>query len=275
MSIVEASPAVWSDPSGSSRIPPIISVDDHLVEPPDLWQRWLPQRMRSIGPKVVRSRYVPTGGRSMQASRSRQAFIMDPSSGSPEADFWVYEDLEWPLTTGFAAAGVDLDETGIVPMRYDEMRPGSYQVQSRLDDMTVNGVERSLCFPTFPRFCGQTFLEARDKDVARACVMAYNDFMVEEWCGQSGGRLIPLCIIPLWDAELAAAEVRRNAARGVRAVAFSELPANLGLASIHDEARSWDPFLRACDDTDTVICIHIGSGSRVLMTSDDAPRGVA
>ena len=43
---------------------------------------------------------------------------------------------------------------------------------------------------------------------------AYNDWMVEEWCGDSDGQLLPLPIVPLWDAELAAAEVRRNAARG-------------------------------------------------------------
>nr|WP_311984689.1 amidohydrolase family protein [Parafrankia sp. CH37] len=101
--------------------------------------------------------------------------------------------------------------------------------------------------PHFPRFCGQTFAEARDTDLALACVRAYNDWMIDEWCADSGGRLIPLCLIPLWDAELAAAEVRRNAARGCRAVCFSEIPPHLGLPSIH--SGSWEPFLAACVDT--------------------------
>ena len=104
----------------------------------------------------------------------------------------------------------------------------------------MNHVEASLCFPTFPRFCGQTFTEAKDRELGLACVQAYNDWMVEEWCGDSGGRLIPLCIIPLWDADLAAAEVRRNAERGVHAVCFSEIPPHLGLPSIH--SGYWDPF---------------------------------
>ena len=111
----------------------------------------------------------------------------------------------------------------------------------------MNWVEASLSFPTFPRFCGQTFLEAKDRELAHACVLAYNDWMVEEWCGDSGGRLIPLSIVPLWDAELAAAEVRRNAARGVRAVCFSEIPPHLGLPSIH--SGYWDPFFAACEET--------------------------
>ena len=133
------------------------------------------------------------------------------------------------------------------PITYDEMRPGCYEPKARVADNDANWVEASLCFPTFPRFCGQTFLEAKDKELAEACVVAYNDFMVEEWCGDSGGKLIPLCIIPLWDAELAAAEVRRNAARGVRAVCFSEIPPHLGLPSIH--SGYWDPFFAACEET--------------------------
>ncbi len=97
--------------------------------------------------------------------------------------------------------------------------------------------------------------------------------MVEEWCADSGGRLIPLCIIPLWDADKAAAEVRRNAARGVHAVCFSEIPPHLGLPSIH--GGYWDPFFAACEETGTVVCMHIGSSSRMPATSADAPVAVA
>ena len=97
--------------------------------------------------------------------------------------------------------------------------------------------------------------------------------MVEEWCGDSGGRLIPLCLIPLWDADLAVAEIQRNAERGVHAVCFSEIPAHLGLPSIH--SGHWDPFFAACQETDTVVCLHIGSSSRMLATSGDAPPAVA
>jgi predicted TIM-barrel fold metal-dependent hydrolase len=84
--------------------------------------------------------------------------------------------------------------------------------------------------------------------------------------------MIPLCIIPLWDAELAATEVRRNAARGVRAVAFSEIPPNLGMPSVH--SGYWDPFFEACSETGTIVCMHIGSGSKMPSTSPDAPGAV-
>jgi predicted TIM-barrel fold metal-dependent hydrolase len=95
----------------------------------------------------------------------------------------------------------------------------------------------------------------------------------QELAGESRGRLVPLCLIPLWDPVAAGDEVRRNAARGVRAVTFSELPQELGLPSLHDAGRHWEPFLAACDETATVICVHIGSSSRTVRSSADAPRG--
>jgi len=170
--------------------------------------------------------------------------------------------------------GVPRDEVTITGVTYDDMRPGAYQVKPRLEDMDVNHLEASLCFPTFPRFCGQTFTEAADKELALLCVQAYNDWMVDEWCAESAGRLIPLCLIPLWDAELAALEVRRNAARGVKAVCFSEIPPFLGLPSVHDPDNYWDVFFAACAETGTVVNMHIGSSSKMPSTSADAPPAV-
>ncbi len=231
--------------------PKIVSVDDHVVEPPHVWERWLPAKHRDRGPRVER-RGIGTM-RHVGGGTYEQTF--DPDG--PQADCWVYEDLVYIHKRHVAAVGFDRDEMTMSPMTYDEMRPGCYDPKARVDDMELNWVEASLSFPSFPRFCGQTFLEAKDRELAEACVYAYNDWMAEEWCGDSAGRLIPLPIIPLWDAELAAAEVRRNALRGARAVCFSEIPAVLGLPSIH--TGDWDPFFAACAETGTVVCMHIGS----------------
>jgi predicted TIM-barrel fold metal-dependent hydrolase len=247
--------------------PKIVSVDDHVVEPPHVWQTWLPANHRERGPRVERRGIGSM--RHVGGGTYEQTF--DPNG--PQADCWVYEDLVYIHKRHVAAVGFDRDEMTMSPITYDEMRPGCYEPKARVDDMELNWVEASLSFPSFPRFCGQTFLEAKDRDLAEACVYAYNDWMVEEWCGDSGGRLIPLPIIPLWDAELAATEVRRNAARGARAVCFSEIPAVLGLPSIH--SGQWDPFFAACAETGTVVCMHIGSSSKMPATSVDAPVAVA
>jgi predicted TIM-barrel fold metal-dependent hydrolase len=250
-----------------ARIPKIISVDDHIVEPPHVWERWLPEKLRDRGPHVERRgiRKIEIVGTGVYA----EEFDDDAPD---KVDTWVYEDLVYTHKRMVAAVGYPVEEMTMTPITYDDMRPGCYDPKARLEDMDVNWVEASMCYPTFPRFCGQTFSEGKDKELGHACVVAYNDWVVEEWCGDSGGRLVPICLIPLWNAELAAAEVRRNAARGVRAVAFSEIPADLGLPTIH--SGFWDPLFRACEETSTTMCMHIGSSSRMPTTSADAPPGV-
>ena len=249
-------------------VPKIVSVDDHVVEPPHVWKDWMPRRFADRAPRIERRGIGPmahVGGGTYEVT-------WDPEG--PQADCWIFEDLVYVHKRHVAAAGFDRDDMTMSPITYDEMRPGCYEPKARIDDMELNHVEASLCFPTFPRFCGQTFTEATsDRALGLACVEAYNDWMVEEWCGDSGGRLIPLCLIPMWDADLAAAEVRRNASRGVRAVCFSEIPPHLGLPSIH--SGYWDPLFTACADTGTVVCMHIGSSSRMPATSADAPVAVA
>ena len=248
-------------------IPLLISVDDHVVEPPDLWSSRLPKRYLDVGPRVQRGPAPTFNYRGGTGS-------MAEGDGSKLADIWLYEEKRVPLFKLSAAAGFPRDEVDLSMVTYDEIRPGCFKVADRLADMDINHVEGSLCFPMFPRFCGQTFYEAKDRELALLCVQAYNDWMVEEWCGGSDGRLIPLCLIPLWDPALAAAEVRRNAARGVRALSFSELPHNLGMPTIHDPSGYWEPLWQACDETRTVVCMHIGSGSKMPSTSPDAPAAV-
>jgi predicted TIM-barrel fold metal-dependent hydrolase len=250
----------------TAPIPRIISVDDHVVEPPHVWERWLPARLRDAGPRVVRDSYTVDWVEGNQVFRK--------GGDGPVTDWWVYEDLAWCHQMLNASAGYDESEWWMGPIAFDQMRPGCYDVGARLADMDQNHVEASVCFPTYPRFCGQMFAERKDRDVALACVRAYNDWMVEEWSGESGGRLVPLCIVPLWDPRLAAEEVCRNAERGVRAVAFSELPGKLGLPTIHARDGHWEPLFAACGETGTAIFMHIGSGSHWLTSSPDAPPAV-
>lgn len=247
-------------------VPPIISVDDHLVEPADLWTSRLPKKYHDACPHVI---YAPQDDTPILDGAM---YIEKPGTTGKPVAWWVYEEYHYSIKRLIAAAGFPPEEVELKGVTYDEMRKGCWDRDARLADMSVNHVEASLCFPNYPRFAGQIFLRARDKVVSKLCVEAYNDFMVEQWCAGSGGRMIPLCIVPLWDAQLAAAEVRRNAARGVRAVAFSECPYWLDLPTIH--SGYWDPFFEACDETSTVVCMHIGSGTRTTRTGADAPDAI-
>jgi predicted TIM-barrel fold metal-dependent hydrolase len=244
--------------AGSAELPyGIVSVDDHAMEPPQLWIDRLPRGLSDRAPRVVREPVT-------------YASDAEPVIG----DVWHFEDVRVPVTRGFSAAGRDLSLADSYPTTFEEMRGGCHRVKERLEDMDRDGVEASVCFPNlFVRFCGQRFLAAHDKALASECVRAYNDWLAEEWCGESQGRLIASGIIPLWDVEAAAAEVRRNAARGFPSVCFSEIPDRLGLPSMY--SGYWEPFFIACAETSTVINLHIGSSSVVNTTSADAPVGVA
>ncbi|MBI2705286.1 MAG: amidohydrolase [Actinobacteria bacterium] len=251
--------------SGATELPKIVSVDDHVIEPTGVWLDRLPARYHDIAPRVERH-----GLGDLAFNGTTYTYSIDESG--PACDWWRYEDLMIPLRRIIAAVGFPRDQVTLSPITYDEMRKGCWDRDARLADMDLNWVDASLSFPTFPRFCGQTFLEAKDRELARLCVRAYNDWMVDEWSAGTDGRLIPLCLIPLWDADEAAAEVTRNAARGVKAVCFSEIPHHLGLPSIHTD--HWDPFFSVCNETGTVVCMHIGSSSKMPATSPDAPAAV-
>jgi predicted TIM-barrel fold metal-dependent hydrolase len=249
-------------------LPRIISVDDHVVEPPDLWTSRLPARYKDRGPRVERDRAVfRLGGGTMSYEK-----------GAPDGewcDWWLYDDLVYPFPKLSAAVG--FENLDITPVTFDEIRPGGWIQSERLRDMDDNHVEASICFPNvLPRFCGQTFLERKDKELSLLCVQAYNDWMIDEWCAGDGkGRLIPLTIVPLWDPALAAAEVQRCARKGSFAITFSENPYHLGLPSVHAANRHWDPLFRACEETQTIINMHIGSSSKMPSTSPDAPFAVS
>ncbi|GGV30134.1 amidohydrolase [Actinomadura cremea] len=221
----------------------LISVDDHVLEPGHLWQRWLPERYRDRGPRLE---------------------IDKDGKGT-----WTYLDFTMRASGLSACIGRDKSSFSPEPLGYNEMRPGCYDPVERAADMNEAGILASMTFPTFPAFCGQTFYRGADKELGLACIEAYNNWMIDEWCAAAPGRYIPLTLIPLWDPRKAAAEVRRVAARGVRAVAFSENPEPLGLPTINDPGRYWDPFFQAAEECGVVICMHVGSSSQIPSINKD------
>jgi predicted TIM-barrel fold metal-dependent hydrolase len=206
----------------------------------------------------------------LEFSGGHYGFVRDAPDGD-WCDLWCYEDLVLPTGLLHAAAGFSREEQRNVAAVYEDFRPGTYDKKARLADMDENHVDVALNYPnTFPRFAGQGFAERPDKDLALTCIRIYNDWMVDEWCGgDAKGRLVPLTLVPLWDSTLAAEEVRRCAAKGSHAIAFSENPSKLGFASLY--SGDWDPLWEACVQTGTTVSMHIGSSSSMPATSPDAP----
>jgi predicted TIM-barrel fold metal-dependent hydrolase len=224
----------------------LISVDDHLVEPPTLFDAHIPAKYRDQAPKIHRKK-----------------------DGS---DVWIFNDAVIPNIGLNAVAGRPKEEYGIEPTAFEEIRKGCWDIDERIKDMNAGGVLGSMCFPSFPGFSGRLFAAVEDKDLALAVVQAYNDWHVDEWCGSQPGRFIPMGLPVLWDAELAAAEVRRLAKKGVHSVTFTENPHTLGFPSFHSD--HWDPLWRALCDEGVVLSIHLGSSGQLAVTSPDAPIDV-
>src|SRR5580704_14617794 len=236
------------DPPRAPRRYTLISVDDHIVEPPDTFTGRLPRKFADRAPRVV-----------------------DTDSGGQT---WVYDGQELPNVGFNAVVGRPVEEYGFEPVRFDEMRRGAWDIEARVADMDLNGVYASVNFPSFlPGFAGQRLqLLTDDRDLALATVRAWNDWHLEAWAGAHPDRIIP-CQIPwLLDPDVGAAMIRENAERGFKAVTFPESPAGHGLATIH--SGYWDPIIEACAETGTVINLHIGSSGASPTTTDDAPPDV-
>jgi predicted TIM-barrel fold metal-dependent hydrolase len=225
----------------------LVSADDHVIEPPHLWQEHVPARWRGRAPRVV----VDDDGTSR----------------------WEFEGTREAISALSAVAGTPSEEWDPRPMDLERPRFASYnEPRARLEAMDEDRVIASMLFPTYTGFCGRRFITATDKDLALVCVQAYNDWMLDEWSATAPDRFIPLALVPMWDVELAVAEARRAAAKGARAISFSENPSKLGLPSIHDRARRyWDPLFAACVEHAMPLAMHIGSSSEIRSVSPDAP----
>src|SRR5918912_4603480 len=110
----------------------LVSVDDHLVEPPDLFTQRVPSKYADVAPRVVKK--------------------------DDGTEVWSFLGAELANIGLNAVAGRPPEEYGIDPTSFDEMRPGCYDIHERVKDMSAGGVLASMCFPSFPSFSGRIFL---------------------------------------------------------------------------------------------------------------------
>ena len=188
------------DPQPRPLVAPVISVDDHLIEPPDLFEGRMPRGLADRAPTVHED---PGGTQS-----------------------WRFEGRAYPNVGLNAVVGRPREEWSMEPARFDEMRPGCFDIEARVADMDIAGIWASLCFPSLVAgFCGAVFSSADDPELGLACTRAWNRWHLEVWAGAHPERIIPLQLPWLADPDLAAAEVRSNAEAGFKAVSFPEFPA--------------------------------------------------
>jgi predicted TIM-barrel fold metal-dependent hydrolase len=219
----------------------IISVDDHIIEPPDMFERHTRASMKGRMPYVTQ----------------KNGF-----------EAWVFEERAIPNLALNAVAGRRPEEYGFEPTSYEHIRRGTWDVKARVDDMSADGVLGSVCFPSWPGVAGQTFLNAKDKVLAAEVIRAHNDWNVLEWCGYAKDRFIPSCLVPMWEPEAAAKEIRRVKDMGANSISLLPNPIPDGLPSWHQSY--WDPILRACEENDVVVNLHISDATHAVPSPDSA-----
>jgi predicted TIM-barrel fold metal-dependent hydrolase len=215
-----------------------ISVDDHLVEPPHTFEGRLPRKLQERAPRVV-----------------------ETEEGH---EIWTFEGQPYFQVGFMCVAGRPKEDHRVEPARFDEIRPGCWRIDDRVKDMDIGGIWASVNFPSgVTGFGGTLFSETEDRELGMACVRAWNDWLFEEWYSAHPNRIIPLGITYLADPEKGAEEIRRNAKRGFRAVTVPEQPHRLGYPSVFDDY--WEPIIRACAETGTVLNLHVGSSGFAQM----------
>jgi predicted TIM-barrel fold metal-dependent hydrolase len=230
------------DPPAADVAFTVISVDDHLVEPRHLFEGRMPAHLADRAP-----------------------YIKTTSKGN---EVWVFDDQVFPQVGLNAVVGRSReDSTPLEPVRYDQMRRGCWDPKARVEDMDLAGIWASVNFPSqLTGFCGRVYSACSDPELGKACVRAWNDWFAEEWREPYPDRYVGLGIVYLADAEEAAREIRRNAARGFHAVSLPEQPHRMGYPSLH--SGWWDPVREACVETGTVACLHVGSSGMMDMALD-------
>jgi predicted TIM-barrel fold metal-dependent hydrolase len=221
----------------------LVSIDDHMIEPPDMYKKHVPAKWADKAPKVVRN--------------------------EQGIDQWIFQGQATSTSFGMAATvGWPAEEWGFNPGVYSELRPGCFDVHQRVRDMNANGVLAQMNFPTMAGFNARTFTESEDKEIALVMLQAYNDWAIDEWCGAYPDRFIPQGIVPMWDVNLAAQEVKRVGKKGCRSISFLETPHVQGFPSFL--SGYWDPMLQAIVDENMVLSLHIGAGFDVIKRPPEA-----
>lgn len=185
----------------------LADADGHIIEPGDLWIERMPRDLRDIAPHFFRDD---------DGVFHQRIYGIDIES--LEVMHGGIRPKDMLENMGLACAmGVPLERVFTGPERerhtiLDAPRWATHG-RERLEFNTLHGVARAVLYPTF-MLAGGTFFP----NIAPAACQVYNDWMLNDYCGGSNGRLIPVAALPIIDPEAAALEVKRVAELGFPAV---------------------------------------------------------
>jgi predicted TIM-barrel fold metal-dependent hydrolase len=218
-------------PSGTR----VIDADTHIVEVGDIWTSRAPAALLDRVPHVE---------------------VID---GAPT---WVMEGTQLGGAYKGTVIDADGDKTETVRAYTDwhgleDMHAGSYSVDARLAVMDATGIYAQVVFPNNVGLGGQGVAKATtDRSLLNTCVEIYNDWSAE-LMEQSGGRLLPMAVMPAWNVDDCVREARRAQRLGFRGVNITADPSDQGAPDLAD--RVWDPLWEVLAELELPVHFHIGN----------------
>jgi predicted TIM-barrel fold metal-dependent hydrolase len=205
----------------------VISADCHVNEPPWLFDR-VPADLRERAPRMMR--------------------------GADGGDGWSFDGKPPTRTFGVEAmAGrqkADYQRSGL---RFEDILPGNYDGAAHVKDMDADGVDVSVVYPNLVQFIYQE----PDRALARACMLAYNDWMLEDFQGADPKRLVGLPMLPVDDGmDVCVDELERVIDRGAKGLFIPGFPK----VPYHDP--SYEPLWAAAAGAGTPVTFHRTFGGK-------------
>ncbi len=209
----------------------IIDGDSHFAEPADLWTSRAPAAYRDRVPQLR------------------------PLDGTQA---WFLEGNFFATLGGHTIAKGRTKTLGTLCLPYDEIDEAAWTASGRLALMDQQGVHAAVLYPNSIGFASNAFLAIEDIPFRNLCTQIYNDAMVDLQ-NESGRRLLPQAVLPLWDMDLAVAEMHRMIDAGITGFTITDKPHLVGMPDLDHEY--FDRMWSVANEAGSVINFHIGSGS--------------
>ena len=203
----------------------LVDADCHTLEPPHIWETWLPKKYRDRAPKVVKDE---EGGDAWQFEPGKPLMYI----GLVTTPGQRYEDIRWKGSS------------------YETIRKSCFDGKARLEDMDFDGIDAEFLYPSQRTMF--YFMGNPDRDFHRAGVQAYNDWIGEDFCANDPERLFALAQMPNLGVDEAIAEMKRCREKGFRGVILSTWP-----AGDDDLGKADDRFFAAAQEMGLPVSIHI------------------
>jgi uncharacterized protein len=221
---------------------PIIDVDTHLVEPPDLWTSRMPSSLGDLVPHVK-----------WDADRQEEAWFVGDQRLAPVASAAQAGWPEFPPDH---------------PRRWSDADPVTWDPKLRLGRMDEYGVHAQILYPNVALFGSALLQGVADASLPVQYLQAYNDYQTD-FSSVAPSRFLPMTSLPFWDLDATLKEIDRCAAAGHKGIVFSQDPSAFGLPQLTD--RHWDPMWASAQEKGLPVNFHIASGDMSLFHNSGHP----